>query len=44
GTGYLYPKGGAWDDGHSQKTTGNGWTDTFYTYADLAGVTFQTTN
>ncbi len=44
GIGYLYPKGGAWDDGHSQKNTGNGWTDTFYTYADLAGVTFQTTN
>jgi hypothetical protein len=44
GIAYTYPKGGAWDDGHAQKTTGNGWTDTFYQYADLAGVTFQTTN
>jgi hypothetical protein len=43
GTGYLYPKGGSWDDGHSQNNTGNGWTNTFFTYADIAGVAFHKT-
>jgi len=42
GTGYLYPKGGAWDDGYSQYSTGGDWTNTFFDYADVAGVAFRT--
>ena len=44
GIGYTYPKGGSWHDGHVQTSSGSGWSDSFFTYADIAGVTFHTTN
>ena len=45
GNGNPYPQGGNFP-GHSQHSTNSGqtWTNTFHTYADLAGVTLHTTN
>jgi hypothetical protein len=45
GNGHPYPPGGNFE-GHAQYSTNNAntWTNTFYTYADLAGTTFHTTN
>ncbi|MGI9611602.1 MAG: hypothetical protein ACR2QO_01745, partial [Acidimicrobiales bacterium] len=42
GTGYAYAQGGSWGDGHAQISSGGGWSNLFFTYADVAGVVFRT--
>jgi hypothetical protein len=41
GTGKPYFGGGSWANGHSQISSGGGWSDTFFTYADVSGVAFS---
>jgi len=42
GIGYLYPPEGSWSDGWAQVNDGGGWTDSFFEFADVAGVAFRT--